>query len=220
MARTRALLRLKRHTDELESAETTLLTLAQTIESRDPHTGDHCERLARMGTRLGRCLGLPESSLQALRRGGYLHDIGKVAIPDAILHKPARLTEEEWTVMRRHTVIGEGICRPLHSLALVLPIVRSHHERWDGSGYPDGLKGDAIPLLARVLQTVDIYDALRTARPYKPALTAGAALEQMQREADKGWLDPDLFSQFVGAYDEIIEGSWPAERVDKPAINR
>ncbi len=220
LARAKALLRLKRFTDELESAEATLLTLAMAVESRDPHTGDHCERLARMGVRLGRCLGLPGESLQALRRGGYLHDVGKVAVPDAILLKPARLTEEEWAVMRRHTLVGEEICRRLRSLTLVLPIIRSHHERWDGSGYPDGLKGDAIPLLARVLQMVDIYDALRTARPYKPALSASEALEQMEREASQGWLDPQLLADFARAHDEIVVDSWPLACVDKPAINR
>lgn len=220
LARAKALLRLKRFTDELESAEATLLTLAQAVESRDPHTGGHCERLARMGVRLGRCLGLPEASLQALRRGGYLHDIGKVAVPDAILLKPARLTEEEWVVMRRHTVVGEEICRRLRSLTLVLPIIRSHHERWDGSGYPDGLKADTIPLLARVLQMVDIYDALRTARPYKPALSASETLEQMEREAGQGWLDPHLLAEFARAHDEIVADSWPLGCVDKPAINR
>jgi len=220
LARAKALLRLKRFTDDLESAETTLLTLAQAVESRDPHTGDHCERLARMGVRLGRCLGLPGDSLQALRRGGYLHDVGKVAVPDAILLKPARLSEEEWVVMRRHTLVGEEICRRLRSLALVLPIIRSHHERWDGSGYPDGLKSDAIPLLARVLQMVDIYDALRTARPYKPAFSASEAVKQMEREAGQGWLDPQLLSEFTRAHDEIVADSWLLACVDKLATNR
>lgn len=211
-ARAKALLRLKHYTDELEFAETTLLTLASAVESRDSHTGDHCGRLARMAVRLGERLQLPSDSLQALRRGGYLHDIGKVAIPDSILLKPARLTEEEWAVMRRHTTIGEEICRPLRSLALVLPIIRSHHERFDGSGYPDGLKHGAIPLLARVLQMVDIYDALRTARPYKPALTSPAAHEQMHQEAGKGWLDPNLFDVFARHHDHIVADSWPAAR--------
>ena len=220
LARAKALLRLKRFTDDLESAETTLLTLAQAVESRDPHTGDHCERLARMGVRLGRCLGLPGDSLQALRRGGYLHDVGKVAVPDAILLKPARLSEEEWVVMRRHTLVGEEICRRLRSLALVLPIIRPHHERWDGSGYPDGLKSDAIPLLARVLQMVDIYDALRTARPYKPAFSASEAVKQMEREAGQGWLDPQLLSEFTRAHDEIVADSWLLACVDKLATNR
>jgi putative two-component system response regulator len=162
-----------------------------------------------MGVRLGEQLGLPPDSLQALRRGGYLHDIGKVAIPDAILLKPARLTEEEWTVMRRHPSIGEEICRPLRSLAAVLPIVRHHHERFDGSGYPDRLRGEAIPLLARILQLVDVYDALRTARPYKPALTPADACRQLRREAGQGWLDAKLLEAFLARHDSIVEVSWP-----------
>jgi len=208
LARARALLRLKRYTDDLEHAESTLLTLASAVESRDPNTGDHCGRLARMAVRLGEQLRLPEDSLCALRRGGFLHDIGKVAIPDAILLKPARLTEEEWAVMRRHPLIGEDICCLLRSLAAVLPIIRSHHERFDGSGYPDGLRGQAIPLLARILQLVDIYDALRTVRPYKAAMAPGDACQQMRREAEQGWLDPTLLETFLAQHDSIVEGSW------------
>lgn len=203
LARTKALLRLKRYTDELEVVENTLLSLGLAVESRDPFTQGHCQRLARSGQALGECLNLPEESLRALRLGGYLHDIGKVAIPDAILLKAGRLTEEEFKVMRRHTLIGEGICRPLRSLAAVLPIIRSHHERWDGSGYPDGLKGEEIPLLARVLQAVDIYDALRTQRPYKPALNPAEALRQMQQEAQAGLLDLRLLEMFVRVHDQI-----------------
>jgi len=210
LARARALLRLKHYTDDLEDAETTLLALASAVESRDPRTGDHCERLARMAVRLGEALALPHDSLRALRRGGYLHDIGKVAIPDAILLKPAKLTDDEWVEMRRHPVIGEGICRRLRSLASVLPIVRHHHERFDGSGYPDRLRGEAIPLLARILQLVDIYDALRTVRPYKAGLTSGDACQQLRREAGQGWLDPRLLEAFLGHHDSIVLDSWPS----------
>lgn len=203
VARVRALLRLKRYTDELEFAETTLLSLGLAVEARDPYTEGHCQRLARASVALGQRLGLPEESLSALRRGGYLHDIGKVGIPDAVFLKPGRLTAEEWVVMKRHPVIGEEICKPLRSLAPVLPIIRSHHERWDGSGYPDGLKGEAIPLLARVLQVVDIYDALRTERPYKAALSVEAALEQMQREGKAGLIDSSLLDVFLRAHADI-----------------
>ena len=107
----------------------------------------------------------------ALKRGGFLHDLGKIAIPDEILKKGSDLTSEEWRIMKRHPLIGENICKPLRSLKMVLPIIRHHHEHWDGSGYPDRLSGENIPLLARTLQVVDVYDALRTARPYKPART-------------------------------------------------
>ncbi|MFQ5777735.1 MAG: two-component system response regulator [Terriglobia bacterium] len=205
LARVKALVRLKRYTDELELVETALFSLALVVESRDPHTGDHCERLTRRALHLGERLLLPEKDLQALRRGGYLHDIGKVAVPDAILLKPARLTEEEWAVMKRHTLIGEQICKPLRSMATVLPIIRSHHERWNGTGYPDGLAGEAIPLLARIFQIVDIYDALRAARPYKGALTPAATLEQMQRETERGWIDAHLFDLFRQAHSDLGE---------------
>ncbi len=204
LARTKALLRLKRYTDQLEDVETVLVSLGLVVESRDPYTEGHCQRLARTAVALGKELSLPEDSLQALRRGGYLHDIGKIAIPDSVFLKPGRLTAEEWCVMRRHPTIGEQICKPLRSLALVVPIIRSHHERWDGSGYPDGLKGEAIPVLARVLQLADIYDALRTLRPYKPALSCTAALEQMQREREMGLLDPNLLEVFLRHHRDIV----------------
>ncbi len=204
LARVRALLRLKRFTDELEYVETVLFSLALAVESRDPHTGDHCQRLARMGVELGRVLELGEHELNALRRGAYLHDIGKVAVPDSILLKPTSLSPAERQHMQRHVVVGEEICRPLHSLEAVLPIIRSHHERWDGSGYPDGLAGEAIPLLARVLQMIDIYDALRTPRPYKVALESHTTRARMKFECEQGWLDPRLLEVFLHHHDHIV----------------
>jgi putative two-component system response regulator len=125
-----------------------------------------------------------------------VHDIGKVAVPDAILLKPGRLTEEEWKVMREHPTVGERICAPLKSFRLVLPIIRHHHEKYDGSGYPDGLRGDAIPVAARVLQIVDVYDALTNERPYKKAFSTADALQTMKEEVAKGWWDPQIFDQF------------------------
>jgi putative two-component system response regulator len=168
-ARIRSMLRTKAIIDSLEEAESILFTLAQSVEQRDRCTGRHCQRLAAYSVALGNALGLSRGELVALYRGGYLHDIGKIAIPDAILFKKGFLNDEEWFVMRSHTIKGEEICRPMKSLAPVLPIIRNHHERWDGSGYPDGLQGEGIPLLARILQVADIYDALITERPYKPA---------------------------------------------------
>jgi putative two-component system response regulator len=194
-ARVRSLLKLKDFTDELESAENVICTLALSVESRDPYTAGHCERLAEYASQLGHYLGLGEEELVALRRGGYLHDLGKITVPDEILKKGSDLTAAEWAIMRQHPLTGESICRPLRSLKDVLPIIRHHHEHWDGSGYPDGLRGEEIPLLARILQTVDIYDALRTARPYKPALGHEDSTRVMRNEA-AGRLDSALVERF------------------------
>lgn len=195
-ARVKSLLKLKEFTDELENAESVLVALALGIESRDPYTGNHCERLAHYASDLGQHIGLDTDSIIALKRGGYLHDLGKVSIPDEILKKGTRLTPEEWELMKQHPVIGESICRPLKSFRNVLPIIRHHHEHWDGSGYPDQLKHYNIPLLARILQVADVYDALRTARPYKPALTHDEAERTMMAEAQDGLWDPELVPEF------------------------
>ena len=167
LARCRSLLRLKQITDELENAESVLFSLAYSIESRDPYTRGHCERLAEMSARLGEKVGLPEEYIKALRRAGIVHDIGKVVVPDAILLKAGPLADSEIEVMRKHPIVGERICAPLKTFRLVLPIIRHHHEKQDGSGYPDRLRGAEIPLTAAILQIADVYDALTTDRPYR-----------------------------------------------------
>jgi putative two-component system response regulator len=196
LARVRSLLRLKRHTDELERAETVLFALARSIESKDPYTEHHCDRLSSYAATLGEALGLPTQEITALRRAGVVHDVGKVAVPDAILLKPGKLSDDEWTIMRQHPIVGERICAPLKSFRLVLPIIRHHHEKLDGSGYPDGLRGEQVPITARVLQIVDVYDALTTARPYKRALSLDEALETMSEEIARGWWDQNIFEEF------------------------
>lgn len=195
--RIRAMLRSKALVDSLEEAESILFALARSVEHRDKYTGLHCERLAIYSIALGQALGLPRQDQLALYRGGYLHDIGKISIPDVILFKRGLLTDEEWQTMRLHTIRGEEICRPMKTLAPVLPIIRSHHERWDGSGYPDGISGEDIPLLSRIMQVADIYDALTTARPYKPAFSHQHAIEIMIEEARRGWRDPELVPLFA-----------------------
>ncbi|MGA6986748.1 MAG: HD domain-containing phosphohydrolase [Terriglobales bacterium] len=201
-ARVSSLLKLKEFTDELETADSVLCTLGLSVEARDPYTEGHCQRLARNATDLGRFLGLGEESIVALQRGGYLHDLGKIVVPDEILKKGSDLTPAEWAIMKQHPITGETICRPLKSLRLVLPIIRHHHEHSDGSGYPDGLRAGEIPLLPRLLQVVDIYDALRTARPYKLALDHEQAAITMRAEARSGLWDEELVSEFFGMLDK------------------
>ena len=196
LTRIRSMLRHKATVDRLEESETILLAMAQAVEQRDNNTAGHCERLAALGVAMGMAMELPSQHLLALHRGGYLHDIGKIGMPDAVLFKRGPLSESEWRTMRTHTLKGEEICRPMKCLAPVLPIIRSHHERWDGSGYPDGLSGQSIPLLARVLQFADIYDALTATRSYKAAMTPVDALAVMQEETDRGWHDPELMRLF------------------------
>jgi putative two-component system response regulator len=208
--RVRSMLRNKALIDSLEEAEAILFALAQSVEHRDRYTGLHCERLAAYSIALAQALGLNRRDQLALYRGGYLHDIGKVAIPDSILFKRGLLNDEEWKTMRLHTIRGEDICKPMKTLAPVLPIIRSHHERWDGTGYPDGLKGEGIPLLARILQVADIYDALTTSRPYKPAFTHDHAVQLMLEEAQRGWRDPELVTLFAEVAKRTREPQKPA----------
>jgi putative two-component system response regulator len=196
-ARVRSLIRLKRVTDELETAETLFIALGRIIEARDPYTEGHCERLAEYATALGRSLSLPQADLDALYRGAFLHDIGKIAIPDRVLLKKGKLTKREYQLIQQHTTIGDELCRTLRSLDDVRPIVRSHHERFDGRGYPDKLAGDDIPLLASIVGVVDMFDALTSDRPYRKAISDAAAYRLIIDEARSGWREPALVEAFV-----------------------
>src|SRR4029079_8508435 len=148
-------------------------------------------------TALGIQLNLHSDHIAALYRGGYLHDVGKIGVPDAVLQKPSKLTSAEYDTMKQHTVIGERLCGELRSLASVRAIVRHHHERLDGSGYPDGLRGDEIPLLAQIVGIVDAYDAMTTTRPYRHALPASYAREELGRDAERGLHDREIVRIFV-----------------------
>jgi putative two-component system response regulator len=196
-ARLASLVRLKAHTDDLESAEAILKSLALTIDARDPYTDGHCERLSKLAVALGRSLGLSKDELSALDRGGYLHDIGKIGIPDAVLLKPTRLTAAEFELIKQHTVIGDRLCGELRSLRLVRQIVRHHHEALDGSGYPDGLSGDRVPLLAQIVGIVDLYDAVTSSRPYRDALPPDYAYAELRSECAKGRRNPRLVEAFI-----------------------
>jgi putative two-component system response regulator len=206
LARVHSLLRLKQFTDELDNAEAVLFSLALSIEAKDPYTEGHCERLSKYSVAVGEKLGLSEDLRVALRRGGLVHDIGKLAVPESILLKPGPLTPEERKIMEQHTIAGERICAPLRSFRPVLPVIRSHHEKQDGSGYPDGLKGEQVPLTARVLQVTDVYDALTTDRPYRKALSQERAFEIIREEAKRGWWDVavvDAFENVVHDYEPL-----------------
>jgi putative two-component system response regulator len=196
-ARVRSLMRLKRVTDDLESAESLFLTLGRIIEARDPYTEGHCERLADYATALGRRLQLEAADIDALYRGAFLHDIGKIAVPDRVMLKKGRLTAKEYDLMKQHPVVGDRLCATVKSLETVRPIVRHHHERLDGRGYPDRLVGDAIPLLAQIVSVVDVFDALTTDRPYRNALPIETAYEMLHREARSGWCPPSLVDCFI-----------------------
>lgn len=196
-ARVRSLVRLKRFTDDLDSAEAVIMSLAMTIEARGGNTGGHCERVAAFAAALGVRLDLAADDLAALHRAGYLHDVGKISVPDGLLLKPGPLTPEEFEIMKRHTLTGAQLCGELRTLRSVRPIVRSHHERIDGSGYPDGLRSDAIPLLAQVLSIADAYDAMTSSRPYRAAMTSTAALDSLRDDVTRGWRRRDLVEEFV-----------------------
>ena len=215
LARVKSLVRMKRITDELESAETVVFTLAASIEAKDPYTEGHCDRLSRYSVALGERLGLSQEDCTALRRGGVVHDIGKVAVPERVLLKPGPLDAHERRLMEGHPILGERICAPLKSFRHVLPIIRWHHERQDGSGYPDHLKANEIPLIARVLQTVDIYDALTTDRPYRKALPSERAFAILRDEVRRGWWDGRLVDEFEKLLKESPE-AWARQTAATP----
>jgi putative two-component system response regulator len=196
-ARIQSLVKLKRFTDELESAESVILGLGATIEARDPSTKGHCQRLAHYATKLGRSLSLDDSDLAALERGGFLHDIGKIAVPDRVLLKDGKLDPQESRMMRKHPIVGDTLCAGLRSLGPVRAIVRHHHERLDGTGYPDGLRNAEVPLLAQIVSIVDVFDALTTDRPYREARPIDEAFGVLVDESAKGWRDRVLVDAFV-----------------------
>lgn len=197
LARVRSLVRMKRYTDDLDSAASLIIAMALLIEARDGNTEGHCHRMANYATALGRALNLGEDALQALHRGGFLHDIGMLAIPDSVLKKTGPLDPEEYELMKSHTIVGDTLCANLRSLEPVRPIIRHHHERYDGSGYPDGLKGDEIPILAQIIGLVDVYDAVTTRRPYQGPHTSQEAIDILRGQVVRGWRRPDLVDTFA-----------------------
>jgi len=196
-ARVRSLVSLKHFTDELEHASQVLEALAIAVERRDGYTGRHCRRVGAYARRVGRALGLDAAALEVLRLGGVFHDIGKISVPDEILRKDEELSTGERSVMCRHVEAGAELCSPMKTMRKVVPIIRHHHERLDGSGYPAGLAGDQIPLAVRIVTVVDIFDALTTDRPYRAALAPDVALATLREETSRGWWDAEIVETFA-----------------------
>lgn len=198
-ARVRSLVALKRYTDDLEHASKVVQSMALAVERRDAHTGNHCKRLGHYAGTVGSILRLDDEALSRLRLGGVLHDVGKIGISDLILNKPGKLTPEERTLIEQHPIIGDELCRPMQTLLSVLPLIRHHHEKLDGSGYPDGLKGSDISIEVRIITVVDVYDALATDRPYKKAFPRETCFEILRDGVTKGWWDGDVVETLAGA---------------------
>ena len=196
LARVRSLVRAKRLNDQLVNVENIILSLATAIEAKDPYTEGHVERVASYALILGRETGLAPWELQLLRKAAILHDVGKIGVNESVLLKPGPLSADEFNHMKRHTVIGERICKPLQQDRLILEVIRHHHERYDGKGYPDGLAGEDIPIAARIMAVVDAYDALTSDRPYRKRLSQEQAVQILKQEAGKQF-DPKIAIAFV-----------------------
>jgi putative two-component system response regulator len=216
LARIRSALRLRRALVGMEAAHAVVTALANAVEAKDTQTEHHCERLALLAGRLGRRLDLPPAELDAVTYGALLHDVGKIGVPDTILTKPGPLDQDEWELVRRHPEIGERICAPLRSFGAFGPIIRHHHERWDGAGYPGQIRGETIPIGARIVGLVDAFDAITHDRPYRPARTVEQALDELARGAGAQF-DPELTRVFV---DEIarMSGQLPDPPLDTFAL--
>jgi len=196
VARVRSALRLKALHDSLDDADEVIFALAAAVEAKDAYTEQHTHRVATAARHLGDRMNLSEDRLDTLFRGGLVHDIGKIGVPDQVLRKPSKLDRRELSKMRQHPLIGEKIVRPLRSGGSLLPIIRHHHENWDGSGYPDGLKGSRIPLLARIVAACDAFDALVSDRPYRPGRSIADAVSTLLDGAGVQW-DPDVIDLLV-----------------------
>lgn len=205
-ARIRSQLRLKRLTDQLEHTENVIFMLAQAVEAKDAYTEGHLRRLRAYGEQLAQAFGLSPTEVAAVRYGGILHDIGKIGVDEAIIRKPGPLTPEEAAQMRRHPEIGAQIISQMRFAREVAPIIKGHHEYWDGSGYPQGLRGAEIPIGARIITIVDAYDAMMTDRPYRAALGEAAALQQLLNGRDRQF-DPELLDIFVGLVEQGLVGA-------------
>jgi putative two-component system response regulator len=201
MARVITLIRTKDVYDHLDGAEHVMAAFAKVVEAKDGGTEAHVERVARGARALGHAAGLSGSSLDSIYFGGIVHDVGKIGVPDAVLLKPGPLDPGEIQLMRRHVSIGVDIARELRSATDVVPIIRHHHERFDGRGYPDGLHGRDIPKPAMIVSICDAYDAMTSDRPYRAAMPSAYAISELRRGAGTQW-DPDLVGLFL---DRVVQ---------------
>jgi putative two-component system response regulator len=205
--RCRSLLRIKRLVEERDSAEAVVFALARAVEAKSPYTHGHSERVTEYALALADALGTAPAERELLRKGALLHDIGKISIPDAILNKNSTLTADEYEVVKGHAAQGAHIVEPLLSLRAAVPLIRGHHERMDGRGYPDGLVGAEIPPLVRALAVADVYDSLASERPYRPMLPHAACMELLHENALHGGLDPELVRLFAEVLGRIVPNS-------------
>lgn len=205
-ARIRSQLRIKRLTDQLERTESVIFMLALAVEAKDTYTEGHLRRLSSYSEQLAVAIGLSSAQVKAIRFGGLLHDIGKISIDDAILRKPGKLTEEEYAQIKRHPEYGARIIQAMRFAGDVGPIIRHHHERWDGKGYPTGLAGEEIPIGARIVAIVDAYDAMMTDRPYRSSLGLDETMRRMREGRGREW-DPVLLDRFIKLIEdgELVE---------------
>jgi putative two-component system response regulator len=194
LARVRSLLRLRTYYRDLEDHQSVVLSLAELVEAKDPYSRGHSARVGELAYRVGQEAGLSPAECDALQMAGLLHDIGKVGIPVAVWNKSGTLSTEEREAVHTHPGEGEGLCRPLKTVSGVLPFIRHHHERWDGRGYPDGLKGEEIPYGARILAVVDAYEALTSDRAHRRKVEPAEALAVLERETAEGRWDPKVFA--------------------------
>jgi putative two-component system response regulator len=193
----KSLLKLKALNEELDHSENIILTLAVAMESRDPYTKGHSARVSKLAADFVAFLSLPEHDRKEMKKAGILHDIGKICLSESLLRKPGALTNEEVEMIKTHTVLGEELCKPLFSMRRILPAIRHHHERWDGTGFPDGLSGQDIPIMARILAIIDTFDAMVSVRPYRDRRSVAVSLETIELERYSGQWDAELVGYFL-----------------------
>ena len=207
VARIRSMLRLKFIRDQLENAEQVIFTLARAVEAKDAYTAGHIERVSGLASAIGKLLGFDEAACGQLQRGGVLHDIGKIGVPDSVLNKPGKLTAEEFEQIKKHPDIGDRICRSLKTLQPVLDMIRHHHEKLDGSGYPDGLSGDRISVASRIMAVCDVYDALTSTRSYRKAMDAERAVEILDEGVQASHWDGEVVRRLTEVVSQGLVGS-------------